>query len=183
MAVLAIVVLLSHRPGAIAAILLGLAGSRVLGPSVAASLLRHGGNILAFSALLSWVVLHAVYAPGRITLHRLQGAFVVYLNFAVIFASAFSPIWDLSPAGFANLPAPERGEGDLAPMLYFSLTTLTTIGYGDIMPIDPFARSLANLVAAVIWRSGRSIEGGGAWRRPKHRCNPGDDGERYQQRV
>jgi hypothetical protein len=30
-------------------------------------------------------------------------------------------------------------------MLYFSLTTLTTTGYGDIVPVDPFARSLANL--------------------------------------
>ena len=30
-------------------------------------------------------------------------------------------------------------------MLYFSLTTLTTTGYGDIVPVDPFARSSANL--------------------------------------
>jgi Ion channel len=29
--------------------------------------------------------------------------------------------------------------------MYFSLTTLTTTGYGDIVPVDPFARSLANL--------------------------------------
>jgi len=29
-------------------------------------------------------------------------------------------------------------------MLYFSLTTLTTTGYGDIVPVNPFARSLAN---------------------------------------
>ncbi|MGC1888206.1 MAG: potassium channel family protein [Stellaceae bacterium] len=30
-------------------------------------------------------------------------------------------------------------------MLYFSLATPTTTGYGDIVPVDPFARSLANL--------------------------------------
>ena len=34
-------------------------------------------------------------------------------------------------------------------MLYFSLTTLTTTCYGDVVPIDPFARSLANLEAVV----------------------------------
>jgi hypothetical protein len=34
-------------------------------------------------------------------------------------------------------------------MLYFSLTTLTTIGYGDIVPVDPFARSLANLESVI----------------------------------
>jgi hypothetical protein len=32
-------------------------------------------------------------------------------------------------------------------MLYFSITTLTTTGYGDIVPVNPFARSLANLEA------------------------------------
>jgi hypothetical protein len=148
--VLALVVVLSHRRGAIVAILLGLAAtlaSRLLGPEwppILAGSLRHGGNIVTFSAL-SWVVAHAVYAPGRITLHRLQGAVVLYLNFAMICGSAFSLIWELSPTAFANLAAPTGGPGELATMLYFSLTTLSTTGYGDIVPVDPFARSLANL--------------------------------------
>jgi voltage-gated potassium channel Kch len=30
---------------------------------------------------------------------------------------------------------------------YFSLTTITTTGYGDFVPVDPIARSLANLEA------------------------------------
>ncbi len=34
-------------------------------------------------------------------------------------------------------------------MLYFSLTTLTTTGYGDIAAVDPFARSLANFEAVL----------------------------------
>jgi len=34
-------------------------------------------------------------------------------------------------------------------MLYFSLTTLTTTGYGDILAVDPFARSLASLEAII----------------------------------
>ena len=33
--------------------------------------------------------------------------------------------------------------------LYFSLTTLTTLGYGDITPINPFARIWATLEAVV----------------------------------
>jgi hypothetical protein len=150
LAVVMIVVMLSNRRGAIAVILLGLAAtlaSRLFGPEwplVATSALRYGGNILSFSAL-TWVVSHALYAPGRITLHRLQGAGVVYLNLGIIFASAFSLIWDLSPAAFAHLPPPTGGPAELATMLYFSLTTLTTTGYGDIVPVDPFARGLANL--------------------------------------
>src|SRR6516225_8699581 len=150
LAVLAIVVMLSRKWGAIVVILLGLA-THVASflptgewSPVLSTIARHGGEILAFSALV-WVVAHAVYAPGRITLHRLQGAIVLYLNLAVIFAAAYSLIWELVPDAFANIAAPTGDPHEVANMLYFSLTTLTTTGYGDIVPVDPFARSLANL--------------------------------------
>jgi hypothetical protein len=84
---------------------------------------------------------------GELAFHRLQGAAVLYLNLAMIFAPAFSPIWDRNTNAFANLPAPTGGPGEIATMLYFSFTTLTTTGYGYIVPIDPFARSLTNLEA------------------------------------
>ena len=74
---------------------------------------------------------------------------MLYLNLATIFASAFSLIWELNPAAFANLAPPTGGPGELATMLYFSLTTLTTTGYGDIVAVDPFARSLANLESVI----------------------------------
>ena len=153
-AVLVIVVMLSPRPAAILLILLGLGVTVASFPlslelsPVSTAVLRRGGEILAFSALI-WVVAHAVYAPGRITSHRLQGAVVIYLSLATIFASAYGLIWELSPDAFANLLAPSGGPEEVATMLYFSLTTLTTVGYGDIVPLDPFARSLANLEAVI----------------------------------
>ena len=150
--VIAIVVMLSLRWNAIILILLGLAAhfaSVVVNAEaspISVVTLRRGGDILTFSAL-TWVVAHAVYAPGRITLRRLQGAIVMYLNFATIFAAAYGLIWELSPGAFANLVAPEGGPEEIGSMLYFSFTTLTTTGYGDIVAIDPFARSLANFEA------------------------------------
>jgi hypothetical protein len=153
-AVILIIVVLSHRRGAILIILLGLAATlasiplrRELSP-IAESVLGRGGTILAFTAL-TWVVAHAVYAPGRVTVHRLQGAVVLYLNLATIFASAYRLIWELRPTAFANLPGPTGGPDEIATMMYFSLTTLTTTGYGDIVPTNPFARSLANLEAII----------------------------------
>lgn len=117
-------------------------------PRHVATILGRSGNIITFSAL-TWVVSHAVYAPGRITSHRLQGSVVLYLNAATIFAAAYGLIWELNPAAFANLSEAAGDPGELATMLYFSLTTLTTTGYGDIAPIDPFARSLANLESLI----------------------------------
>ena len=150
LAVIAIVVMLSLRWNAIILILLGLAAivaSVVVNAEaspISVATLRHGGEIVTFSAV-TWVVAHAVYAPGRITFRRLQGAIVMYLNFATIFAAAYGLIWELSPGAFANLVAPEGGPEEIGSMLYFSFTTLTTTGYGDIVAIDPFARSLATV--------------------------------------
>jgi hypothetical protein len=152
--VLSLVVVLSHRGIAIALIALGLAAtaaSIAFGQDWAplvATLLNRGGIILVFLAL-TWVVAHAVYAPGRITSHRLQGAAIVYLSLAIIFATVFSLVWELIPGAFAHLPPEARGPHEFATMLYFSFATLTTAGYGDIVPVDPFARSLANLEAIV----------------------------------
>jgi Ion channel len=36
-----------------------------------------------------------------------------------------------------------------ANLIYFSFVTLTSTGYGDIVPIHPIARSLANLEAII----------------------------------
>ena len=84
---------------------------------------------------------------------------MLYLNVAVICASAFSLIWALNPTAFATLAAPTGGPDEFATMLYFSLTTLTTTGYGDIVPVDPFARS-----------SGQSGVGFGAILSRHHDC-------------
>lgn len=154
LAVLVIVVVLSQRWGAITLILLGLAaigvgflpGGGLSRLSIA--VLRRCGDILAFSGLI-WVVGHVVYAPGRITFHRLQAAVMLYLTVAMIFASAYGLIWELNPAAFGNLVAPVGGPEEVANMMYFSLTTLTSTGYGDIVAVDPFARSLANLEAII----------------------------------
>ncbi len=116
--VMVIVVLISQRRGAIVIILLGVAvrlASFSLGPEwslLAANVLIRGGNIVTYSAL-SWVVAQAVYARGRVTAYRLQGAAVLYLNLAAIFAAAFRLIWNVNPAAF-NLPAPRGDAGDIA---------------------------------------------------------------------
>ena len=149
LAMIAIVVMLSLRGSAIILILLGLAaiiassGISAEASPISVIMLRRGGDILTFSSL-TWVVGHAVYAPGRISLRRLQGAIVMYLNFASIFAAAYGLIWELSPGAFANLVVQGGGPEETGSMLYFSFTTLTTTGYGDIVAVDPFARSLAN---------------------------------------
>jgi len=76
---------------------------------------------------------------------------VLYLNLGTIFASAYHLIWDMNPDAFAHLGAAPAGHSpsQIAVMLYFSFSTLTTTGFGDIVPVNPFVRGLANLEAIV----------------------------------
>jgi len=53
----------------------------------------------------------------------------------------------LAPEAFIFPKSPASGDGESvqSQLLYFSFITLTTIGYGDIMPVHPVARMLGIL--------------------------------------
>ena len=107
-----------------------------------------GGRCLALIAL-SAVIARVVFGRGRVTFHRVQGAILLYLNFALMFFIFYRLLWITVPNSFANLPAAGNEFGSGAALLYFSFTTLTTLGYGDIVPVHPLARSLSSLEAVI----------------------------------
>ncbi|MBV8890188.1 MAG: two pore domain potassium channel family protein [Alphaproteobacteria bacterium] len=152
--VITVVVVLSRSTGAIVLVLvsvaLNVAGSamHLSHPSPATDLLSAAGEVLARGAL-AWVVARAVFAPGRITHYRIQGAIVLYLNFALIFVVLYRLIDELAPNAFTHLRAAGDMPATLADITYFSLSTLTTSAFGDITPVHPLARSLANLEAII----------------------------------
>jgi hypothetical protein len=117
-------------------------------PTVFTESLNLGGRLLALSAL-SVVIARAVFGPGRVTWHRVQGAIVLYMNFALFFFTLYRFLNTLVPDAFHGLPQSGAEHGSGAALLYFSFSTLTTVGYGDITPVYPLARNLANLEAVI----------------------------------
>lgn len=117
-------------------------------PSLVTELLSAGGRLLGLVAL-SWVIAGAVFAPGRVSVHRIQGAVILYLNFALFFFVLYRLLETLTSHAFAGLPPPGTENGTGAALLYFSFSTLTTAGFGDITPVHPLARNLANLELVV----------------------------------
>jgi hypothetical protein len=117
-------------------------------PSVLTEWLSAGGRLLAI-AVLSLVIARAVFGSGRVSWHRVQGAVVLYLNFALFFFTIYRLIVVLSPDAFKGLPPTGAEHGSGAALLYFSFVTLTTVGYGDIAPLHPMARDMANLEAVI----------------------------------
>jgi hypothetical protein len=132
------------------AVLLSPAGAFVHAedPSVLTECLSAAGRLLAIAAV-SLVIAQAVFGSGRVTWHRVQGAVVLYLNLALFFFTIYRFIDVLAPAAFKGLPPSGSEYGSGAALLYFSFTCLTTVGFGDITPIHPMARDLANLEAVI----------------------------------
>lgn len=98
---------------------------------------------------LSVVVARAVFGPGRITYHRIVGAVLLYLIIGLTFVALYGFVALSVPEAFTNLPALHGDFAVAGNLIYFSFVTLTTTGYGDIAPLHPYARSLANVEAII----------------------------------
>ena len=101
-----------------------------------------------FFMSLCLVLLLSVFAPGRITMNRVLGAIAAYLLLAMFFAESFD-IVDRFTEGDAFVmgqqPTPYTTPG--ARFFYLSVISLTSVGFGDMAPVHPFARSLVMLEA------------------------------------
>jgi hypothetical protein len=117
--------------------------------SATSSILDATGTLTA-DLLIIYLVGRAVLAPGEITRHRVLGAIALYLGLGMAFASvAYRLSWELFPASLANVSPDILVSQAYSSMLYFSFVTLTSVGYGDIVPVQPFVRALSNLEAIV----------------------------------
>jgi Ion channel len=103
-----------------------------------------------FNLLVTVLVALRAFGPGHVTAHRVQGAVLIYLNVAALFAIVYGLLEAHAPGairptsgGFITSDPGAR----TAEMSYFSLATITTTGYGDLAPVHQLARSLANLEA------------------------------------
>jgi hypothetical protein len=117
-------------------------------PDLRVRLLGEGLTIVTF-AVLCVVVFSAAFGPGRFTAHRIRGAVVLYLNLGLLFALLHRVVAELAPGAYLHLPDPSHPAAFRAALDYFSFATLTSVGYGDIVPLHPFARSLATLEGVV----------------------------------
>jgi hypothetical protein len=106
-------------------------------PAADLAVWREASTLTAVVALC-WVVLALVLRPGPITARRIEGAIAVYLLLGFGWWHAYELVSLWHPGAFA-------GAVDSAgspPLMYYSFVTLTTMGYGDIMPVHPLlARS------------------------------------------
>jgi len=150
LAVTGALLILSPRPGAVIAmvIAIGLSAAaawlRLRQPSNVDVLLNASAWTL-IGVALAWVVGWAVFAPGRITYHRIMGAILLYLAIGLTFVALYTFVGLAVPDAFSGM-AVKDSPAFSSTMIYFSFGTLTGAG-GDITPVHPLARSLFNVEA------------------------------------
>ncbi len=102
------------------------------------------GVALAFFLLTIAIALREVIFGGAVDGNRLAGSICVYLLLGISWAILYSFVYTIWPGSFSGLD-PETPS--ILEFTYYRFVTLTTLGYGEITPVAPFARALAFLEA------------------------------------
>jgi voltage-gated potassium channel len=92
-----------------------------------------------------------VFKSRRVTLDTIFAAVVAYFLVSIMFATFYSILYSFNPGSF-NLMltnSPEEPHFLMTDMVYFSLSTIVGVGFGDILPLLPFPRMVAVVEAVV----------------------------------
>jgi len=105
--------------------------------------------MLAFLVIAAIVAMKQIAFDHKLSVNRIVGAVCVYLMLGVIWAILYSLLEAAVPGSFAGLTERIMDGGWGPDWVYFSFVTLTTLGYGDILPLTSSARALAYFEAIV----------------------------------
>lgn len=89
------------------------------------------------------IMLAEVFRPGAVTINRIQGAVAAYLSVGITWGYAYYLASLISPGAIYFSTPPTPSEIPEARYVYFSFMTLTSVGYGDILPVHPMTRAMA----------------------------------------
>ena len=97
--------------------------------------------LATFQSTIIFVLLAFIFTSDEVTRDVLYAATTVYILFGNTFTALYMMIQTLQPGAFeaTQLETPIAWPY----MVYYSYSTLTTLGYGDIVPVSAWAQSLA----------------------------------------
>jgi voltage-gated potassium channel len=110
----------------------------------------HSSTIL-LGAFFCVSILSYVLHSGRVTSDKIFAAICVYLLAGFVWTYAYELLDDVRPGSFADSTEASRTDdvARITQFRYFSFATLTTLGYGDILPRSSTARTMAVLEAVM----------------------------------
>lgn len=97
-----------------------------------------------------WLLLAKTLATRqKVTDRTIITAIVGYLFIGIIWSFMYLMIWQIDPQAFHLSTIKDYEFRPWNLVMYFSFTTLTTIGYGDIIPVNKWIMALANFEAMI----------------------------------
>ena len=104
-------------------------------------------NVGAYFLLLSFEILSQIVHSEEVDLHVLSGLISSFLMIGIAFASIYLSIYRLDNMAFSGVVA--NNHAPWLDMIYFSFATITTVGWGDIVAVNQFAKIVAILESIV----------------------------------
>jgi hypothetical protein len=128
--------------------IIGITGELFPEVSPALKIARDGLTVLLQLMLVLLVFRFSMFDPHANRADRIVAGISGYLIIALLWAGLYSLHERILPGGLVDSSKHviNAAEGDL---LYYSFITLTTTGYGEILPISPSARLLASLQSVI----------------------------------
>ena len=103
---------------------------------------------IVFLALIGSIVLSDVLKSEKVTTDTIHASICVYLLIGVTWALLYSVMEGIRPESFLIEHSLVTSVIEYIPhFLYYSFVTLTTLGYGDITPLTPLAKTLSYMEA------------------------------------
>jgi len=96
---------------------------------------------IAFFAISIVVFLEKIFAEKAVTSDTIKGGISVYFLMGLLWTFLYQMVLLFDPQAIMIPYGPEH----IPPLIYFSFTTLTTLGYGDVTPVSMIARNLTIL--------------------------------------
>ena len=117
--------------------------------AVASPVLEQGGYLfmmLAFGFTAVVIIAHTLRAK-EVTVEHIAGVLSAYLLLGLVWGLAYFLLESANPGSLSIDVVSD--EARFGASVYYSFVTLTTLGYGDILPLSDRARSLAYVEAVV----------------------------------
>jgi voltage-gated potassium channel len=106
-----------------------------------------------FMAMVALTILRDLFRGRSVSGDTLAGAVCVYLLIAVIWGYFFLLIEVIVPGSFSFTQGHARMQlwisQEFFPFFYFSMVTITTVGYGDMSPVTSEAQTFATIEALI----------------------------------
>lgn len=107
-----------------------------------------GVNILYFLVIV-YLLIRQIALAREVTSGVILSSIAGYLLMGIIFSIFIAFIMQQDPTSFTPVHAGEAGPGEalnVSGPLYFSFVTMASLGYGDVLPLKPYTRSLATFI-------------------------------------